>query len=41
MNALFGACIGAVIGNLIKHEEYFFAVLAAIALAIYLYTFFH
>ena len=37
MNALFGACIGAIIYRLVKHEEYLHVALAIIAFAIYCY----
>ncbi len=38
MSTLFGACIGAIIYCLGKHEEYFHAILAVLALTIYLLT---
>ena len=38
MSALFGACMGAVIYRLVKHKEYFHALLAVLALTIYILT---
>lgn len=36
MNAVFGACMGAVIYRLIKRDEYFHVVLAIVAFVLYL-----
>ena len=38
MNLLFGVCMGAIISRLVKQEEYWYAVLAIIAFAIYILT---
>ena len=38
MNTLFGACMGAIIYCLVKREEYFHALLAVLALAMYILT---
>jgi hypothetical protein len=38
MNVLFGACMGATIYCLVTHKEYFHALLAVLALAIYILT---